>query len=129
MNIPVLIVAIITLVAFLAHLFGGTRETAAIAPAPTPNSKLTAHWVQAMGAFQMLSVDLLAMALLLFAIVFWHLGPGEPLITKLASLLYLAWGIVWIVQVLWLKAPSVGLFRLPHWVVWFLCAGLLFYGS
>ena len=57
MNIPVLIVACITGLAVIAHILGGTHETARLAPEPS-EGKLSAHWVQAMCAFQMLSVDL-----------------------------------------------------------------------
>lgn len=127
MNIPVLIVAIITLGAFIAHVLGGTRETAAIDP--KDDEKLVVFWVQAMCAFQMLSVDLLAISLLLFAIVFWDLGPGETLILQLASGLYFLWAVVWIAQVQWLKRAPATLLRLPHWIIWLLCSGLLFFGS
>ena len=61
LNFWVLSVACITLVAFLAHVLIGTRETATIVP-PSSDDKLTTSWVQAMCAFQMLSVDLLAVA-------------------------------------------------------------------
>jgi len=128
MNIPVLIVAVVTLLAFLAHLFGGTRETAAIAPAEGED-KLAAHWVQAMCAFQMLAVDLLVVAVALFAIVFTDLGPHESLIIQGFALLFFLWGTVWVIQVVWLKHEAVGLLRLPHWIVWFVCALLLLYGS
>jgi len=128
MNIPVLIVACITLLAFIAHLFGGTRETAAIAPS-ADNRKLTAHWVQAMCAFQMLAVDLLFVSGLLFALVFMDFGAVENTILLVLSLLYFLWGIVWVVQLVWLKAPGATLLRLPHWLVWFVCAGLLFWGA
>ena len=67
MDIPVLIVACIMAIAVVAHVFGETRETARIAPDPSAQN-LTRHWAQAMGAFQMLSVDLLAIALLLFGV-------------------------------------------------------------
>jgi len=127
MNIPVLIVAIITMIAFVAHVFGGTRETAAIAP--EKGDRLVVSWVQAMCAFQMLAVDLLALALLLFAVAIWDLGPGETLILQLASALYLLWAVVWVAQVLWLRRPSATLLKLPHWIVWSLCSGLLFFGS
>ena len=126
MNIPVLIVAIVMLIAVVAHVFGGTRETASIAP---EDDKLTASWVQAMCAFQMLAIDLLAVAALLFAILFWDLGAVEPILLRLLSLLFLLWGIVWVAQVLWLRRPSASLLRLPHWVIWFVCAGLLYIGS
>ncbi len=128
MNIPVLLVASITLLAFVAHLIGGTRETAAIAPNPQ-DTTLTKHWVQAMCAFQMLSVDLLAVSLALFAIALWDMGPHEPQIILGFTLLYLAWAIVWIIQLRLLNRPPATLLTLPHWTVWLLCAGLLIWGS
>lgn len=127
MNIPVLIVAVIMALVVVAHVFGGTRETASIEP--EGEDKLILAWVQAMCAFQMLSVDLLAVALLLFAIVFWDLGTAEALILKLLSLLFLLWGVVWVGQVLWLKRPAAKLLKLPHWSVWLVCSGLLYFGS
>lgn len=128
MNIPVLIVACVTMLAFFAHAFGGTRETAAIAPLPE-SKKLTAHWVQAMCAFQMLAIDLLFVSVLLFTICFRDFGAVEGTILQLLSLLFFLWGTVWVIQMLWLKRSGVALFRLPHWLVWFVCSGLLFVGS
>lgn len=125
MNIPVLIVAIIMALAVVAHIIGGTRQTADIAP---EKDELTASWVQAMCAFQMLAVDLLAVALLLGAVLIWDMGPVEQVILRLLSLLFLLWGLVWVAQVLWLRRPSATLLRLPHWAVWFLCSGLLYAG-
>jgi hypothetical protein len=127
MNIPVLIVACIMAIAVVAHVFGGTRETARIAPDPSAQN-LTRHWVQSMGAFQMLSVDLLAITLLLFGVALWDLGPAEDLILKGLIALFCSWGIVWFVQVQWLKRTGAGILQLPHWVIWFICAGLLFFG-
>lgn len=128
MNIWVFSVACITLAAFLAHLVIGTRETASIAPSAS-DDKLTTHWVQAMCAFQMLSVDLFVVAVALFGITFTDLGPLErPAILVLSALFFL-WGLVWIVQMKWLNRPVVTLWRLPHWLVWFVCAGLLYFGG
>jgi hypothetical protein len=127
MNIPVLIVASIMGIVVIAHVFGGTRETARIAPDPAaPN--LNRYWVQAMGAFQMLSVDLLAVSLLLFGVALWDLGPAEAMIIKGLIALFFLWGLVWFVQVQWLKRPGAGILQLPHWIIWFLCAGLLTLG-
>lgn len=125
MNIAVLIVASTTLMALAAHTAVGTRETASIEP--REGGKLVTAWVQAMCAFQMLSVDLLAVSLLLFAIGIWDLGPAEGLIVQLLSGLYLMWGVVWVVQLRWLNRPAATLLGLPHWTVWFLCSGLLFF--
>ena len=128
MEIPELIVACVSLLAVVAHVLGGTRETAAIRPSGH-DEKLTAHWIQAMCAFQMLSVDLLAVSLLLFAIAFWDLGPSEETYVLLLSLLFFLWGTVWAFQAWWIKKTPQYLFRLPHWVVWFACSGLLYWGT
>ncbi|MEP1964661.1 hypothetical protein [Tateyamaria sp.] len=127
MNVPVLIVASIMAIVVVAHVFGGARETARIAPNPSA-ANLTRHWVQAMGAFQMLSVDLLAVTLLLFGVALWDLGPAEDLILKGLIALFCLWGIVWFAQVQWLKRTGAGILQLPHWMIWFFCAGLLFVG-
>lgn len=127
MNIPVLIVACIMAIAVVAHVFGGTRETARIAPDPA-EAKLTRHWVQAMAAWQMLSADLLAVAVILFGLALWDVGPGEDLVLKGLISLFCFWGIVWFVQVHWLKRACAGVLHLPHWIIWFVCAGLLVLG-
>ncbi|GAA6176354.1 hypothetical protein [Sulfitobacter pacificus] len=128
MNIPVLIVASITLLATIAHVVGGTRETASLAP-PSDDTTRTPHWVQAMCAFQMLTVDLLAVSLALFAIALWDMGPHEAAFITGFGLLYLAWAVAWVIQLRWLNRASASLLRLPHWTVWLLCAALLLIGG
>ncbi|WP_300010192.1 hypothetical protein [uncultured Roseobacter sp.] len=128
MNIWVLCVACITLIAFFAHVIVGTKETATLAPR-TADEKRTTNWVQAMCVFQMLSVDLLVVAVTLFAIAFIDIGPLERPATLLLSLLFFIWGLVWVVQMKWLNRPAVTLWRLPHWVVWFFCSALLYLGG
>lgn len=86
MNILVLIVAILLAFAVVAHVISGTRQTADIAP---EKGQLTASWVQAMCAFQMLVIDLLTVALLLGAVLIWDMGPEEQVILRLLSLLFL----------------------------------------
>jgi hypothetical protein len=126
MELPELIVGCITLTALIAHVLIGTRETAALKP---DDSHLTTHWVQAMSAFQMLSVDLLVVCALLFAIAIFDLGPIEPALVLLLAALFLLWGLVWILQTLWLQREFRALLRLPHWLVWFFCSGLLFWAA
>ncbi len=127
MNIPVLIIACFMVLVVLAHVLGGTRETAKIEPQDTaPN--LTQHWVQAMCAFQMLSVDLLVVTVLLFAVALWDLGSAEPYVLMSLIGVFCLWGLVWIIQMRWLNRPGTGLLRLPHWIVWFVCAGILSLG-
>jgi hypothetical protein len=58
----------------------------------------------------------------------WDLGPAEAMIIKGLIALFFLWGLVWFVQVQWLKRPGAGILQLPHWIIWFLCAGLLTLG-
>lgn len=124
MNIPVLVVASIMSLAVVAHVLVGTRETATLRPACDGDGKKRAHWVQAMSAFQMLSVDLVAVTALLFWLAFGDVPYGAQLQAAL-GLIFLAWGCVWLLQMVFLRQSGVTIWRLPHWVVWFFCAGVL----
>ncbi len=53
MNVPVLIVACLSLVAVIAHIFSGTKDSASIAP-DKDSIRLEKNWKQSMCAFQML---------------------------------------------------------------------------
>ena len=55
-----------------------------------------------MCAFQMLTVDLAVVALLLFGVAFGTFGAAEPLVLKALIALFCLWGLVWVVQVRWL---------------------------
>ncbi len=96
MNIPVLIVASFSLLAVIAHIFGGTKETASISPNES-DIKLTRSWKQAMCAFQMLAIDLIAVTIAMFTISLTEIIPFEYELTLFLSLLYLLWGVVCLV--------------------------------
>ena len=128
MNIPVLIVACFSLLAVIAHIIGGTKETASIAPDQT-NIKLTYNWKQSMCAFQMLAIDLIAVTAVLFTVSLTELITFEYELTLFLSLLYLLWGIVWLLQLFWLKSDAKTFLFLPQWVFWFIGSGLLYWGA
>lgn len=128
MNIPVLIVACLTLFAVIAHVIGGTKETASIAP-DTSQPSLVRNWKQAMCAFQLVTIDLIAVTLTLFVLALTDWIAFASQLTLLLSLLYLLWGVIWLVQLAWLKSDGKTYLYLPHWLFFFVCAGLLFVGS
>ena len=128
MNIQVLIVACITLLAFIAHVIGGTKENASLVP-KAGDFKLVTSWKQSMCAFQMLSVDLLAVSVTLFTVPLTDLIPVEKEVTLFLSFLFLLWGIVWLMQLAWLKSNRKSYLYLPQWVFWFACSGLLYWGA
>jgi hypothetical protein len=60
--------------------------------------------------------------------LFGILGPTEDLIPKGLIALFCLWAIAWIIQIRWLNRADAGLLKLPHWIVWFICAGVLSLG-
>ncbi len=128
MNIPVLIVACLSLLAVIAHIVGGTIESASIAPSKT-NEKLTRNWLQSMCAFQMLAIDLLLVTIVLFLISLTDFIAFEHELTLLLSLLFFLWGVVWLIQLFWLKSKVKTYLLLPQWIFWFICSALLYWGA
>jgi hypothetical protein len=128
MNIPVLIVASFSLLAVIAHIFGGTKETASISPNEN-NIELTRSWKQAMCAFQMLAIDLIAVTITMFTIALTEVIPFEYELTLFLSLLYFLWGVVWLIQLIWLKSSAKTFMYLPQWIFWFVGSGLLYIGA
>lgn len=136
MNIQVFIVACITALAFIAHLFSGTRESLSISPLKTGaegNShdldSLNKNWIQSMCAFQMISVDLLILSGLLFVISLTDIVPFERVVILSLSVLYLLWGLAWLIQLLALKAKLKNYLHLGQWMFWLISSGLLCWGS
>jgi len=128
MNTPVLIVACISSLAVVAHVFGGTAETASLSP-DSNDEKLTRSWKQTMCAFQMLAIDLLAVSVTLFVIALTDIITFEYELTLFLSLLFFLWGVVWLIQLLWIKSNAKTYLILPQWVLWFICSGLLYWGA
>ena len=112
MNIPVLITACISLLAFVAHTFVGTRECALLSPlsytnnSGAENQKLIQHWKQSMCAFQMLTVDLFLLTIVLFVIALTEVIPFEAELILFLSLVFCLWGIVWLIHLICLKTEA-----------------------
>jgi hypothetical protein len=128
MNIPVLIAACISLLALIAHTFFGTKETATLSPT-NEDQRLIYHWKQSMCAFQMLTIDLLLVTTTLFIISVTDIISFEYELTLFFSLLFFLWGVVWLIQLLWLKTKAKTYLILAQWIFWFICSGLLFWGA
>ena len=128
MNIPVLIVACISLLALMAHTFVGTKENASISP-NEDDEKLNQNWKQSMCAFQMLTIDLLLVTVTLFAISLTDIISFEYELTLFLSFVFFLWGIIWLIQLFWLKSKAKTYLLLSQWVFWFVCSGLLYWGG
>ncbi len=128
MNIPVLVVAIVMTLTVLAHVIGGTRETATLEPKGA-SGKPMANWVQTMSAFQMLTLDLIVVTGLLYVIALRNVLPAEPQITLGLAVYFALQGLLWLGHILWLARPGATALSLPHWLVWLVLAGLLVLGA
>ena len=97
MNIPFAAAALLLSVAFFAHLFVGTRETLSLKPdAENSTQQSTRNWMQAVCAFQLVSVDLLLLAatacLLAFTRVFDGMeAAAARFVAAYLGLWYAAW--------------------------------------
>jgi hypothetical protein len=82
-----------------------------------------------MCAFQLVSVDLLALSLVLYLLAFTEvLQPAREIAWGMSGI-YLLWGLSWLVQLFALKRKAADYLRLGHWSFWYLCAGLVYWGS
>lgn len=137
MNTPIAIVAAVTLIAFLLHISGGVWESLKIKPSRVlkgeqPTSELAIYdrmWTQSLCAFQMLGIDLLLMAIVLYLLAATGLIVQERGTALICAGVFALWGIIWLVQMLLLKRPLKEYLLLPHWAIWFVCSLLVYYGS
>jgi hypothetical protein len=137
LNYPIAIAGGLTVLAFVAHVTGGLRQSLSIAPTKLAGSHiergalevLDRNWVQTMCAFQLVTIDLLALSGVLYLLAFTNvLAPRQPIAFAVAAL-YFLWGCSWLVQLFALKRRPKDYLFLGHWTFWFLCAGLVFWGA
>lgn len=137
MNYPIAVVGGLTLLAFVAHVTGGIRQSLSIQPAkvadrhkdPARLEVLERNWVQSMCAFQLVTVDLLALSGILFLLAFTDVLAQKQLIGFALAGLYFLWGCSWLAQLVALKRQPKDFLLLGHWVFWFVCSGLIYWGS
>lgn len=136
MNDQLAAVGGLTVLALFAHIFGGIRQSLSVAPArlagkerPTNFEALERNWVQAMCAFQLVTIDLLVLSALLFSLAFTDVFQQEQLIGFGLALVYFLWGCSWLVQLLALRRRATDYLRLPQWAFWFGCSALIYWGS
>lgn len=134
MNLPFAIVGVLVLVALLAHVFMGLRETLSIHPerdgADGPTSaRLERNWMQALCAFQLVSVDLLVLASFALLLAFTDVVPQRRLVANALGVFFAFWGLAWLIQLVVLRAPRRNYLLLGQWILWFVCAALAGWGA
>ena len=136
MNYPLAIAGGLTLVAFLAHVFVGIRESLSVEPARLVDKNtvedyktLDRNWVQSMCAFQLVSVDLLVLSALLLVLAFTDFFIQKQLIGFGLAAFYFLWGCAWFLQLFSLRRKPEDYLLLGHWVFWFGCSALIYWGA
>ena len=136
MNYQLAIVGGLTALALFAHLFGGLRQLLSVEPAKlTDKAKLAnfetleRNWVLSMCAFQLVTVDLLALSTLLFFLAFTDVFAQKQLMGFALAALYFLWGCAWFVQLFTLQRKAADYLLLGQWVFWFGCSALIYWGS
>ena len=103
MNTPIAIVAGLMLIAFFLHISGGVWETLKIRPSSISAGKQSASeltpydriWTQSLCAFQMLGIDLLLMATVLYLLAATDVIVQKRSAALVCAAVFLLWGIVW----------------------------------
>lgn len=135
MNYPITIAGSIIFLAFLAHTFVGIREALSTRPrgefAEVDNEAVTIerNWVQSLCAFQLVTVDLFVVSVVLFILGTTELLPARRELALIAAGFFVLWGAAWLVQLLVLRRSLKDYLLLGQWAVWFVCSGLLLWGA
>ena len=136
-NYPITAALALIVLAFFAHITVGLIESFSVRPARNGGAskadpdfaKIERNWVQLMCAFQLVSVDLAVVALILYLLAFTdYLMPAQSIAVGM-SVLFVLWGISWLLQLSFLKRPSRDYLFLGQWSFWFLCSGLTYWGA
>ena len=127
MNIYWLIAGLLASIAAVAHMVVGTRETLTTRISPE-HTRPYQNWVQAYGAWHLVSVDLLGLAAVLFWMAFTPLHPAHNLVSQGIIFWMGGWTVAWIVSV-GLSADNTLVYRkLLQWIL-FVIIGMLVYGG
>ena len=135
MNYPITIAGSIVFLAFIAHTFVGNRQALSTRPRESPKEDgneagtVERNWVQSLCAFQMVTVDLFVLSVLLFLLGTTDVLPARRELALITAGFFVLWGAAWVVQLLVLRRPLKEYLLLGQWVFWFLCAGLLLWGA
>ncbi|SMO56628.1 hypothetical protein [Melghirimyces algeriensis] len=131
MNVPVLIAAVLSGLAFLAHTFMGDREIQLLRPEKKQDD---AHnrmekWTMSRCGWHWISFDLFATSTVLFLILFTNIIIHEQFLLTLLGLYYFGYGTVWLITIKISKPFPYNYFRLWQWSLLYIIGGLVFWGS
>jgi hypothetical protein len=128
MNIILIIANILVVFTFIAHTYFGDREYMLIEP-KDGNIDKQEKWTMGRGAFHIVSADFLLASVGLFLINFTSVFTEKKLLLDILAIYFLLYGLGFLIAVLISKKFSNNLFKLAQWILMFLIAGLIYWGS
>lgn len=128
MNLTLLVVNILTLLAFLVHAIMGTRELTLLEPDPQSADweKRQEKWTMtARCGWHWISVDLLFASIAMGLINFSDVLPSEQVILQMLSLYFLGYAIVWLIAIAMAKSFKNNYLKLGQWILLLAISGLI----
>jgi hypothetical protein len=128
MNIILIIANILVVLTFIAHTYFGDREYMLLEP-KDGNIDKQEKWTMGRGAFHFVSADFLLASVGLFLINFTSVFTEKKLLLDILAFYFLLYGLSFLIAVLISKKFTNNLFKLAQWILMFLIAGLIYWGS
>ena len=124
MNYWFLSAGVLSALAFLAHLIQGSKETRMLRVSEAPEQ----HYLQAFASFQLISVDLFLLALLLGWLAIDTNPERLHLLGPMLLIWMGGWLLAWLFSLILTKEGKKYFGKLPQWTL-FLVLGILIYGG
>lgn len=121
MNIPLLMAGILTAITALVHSIAGEITTVR----PLVNAELQpVPKLELRAAFYIVTVHLFASTIMLFVLAF--AANRDVVMGRFLAIQFFGYGVAFLGLAV---VKRVGLFQVPQWIVFFLMAGLTYWGT
>ena len=131
MNIPILIAAILTLLAFFIHALSGDKDLHFFYPAgdTDPTFHKLEKWTTIRCGWHWISVDLLMAAIFLFLMLFSEIVQDKIFFMRLLSIYFLAYGLIFLLVITLTKSFPNNYLKIGQWLLMLLLSGIIYWGS
>jgi hypothetical protein len=127
MNVALLAANALVLLTFIAHTFWGDNEYKILEPVDGSTDHQE-KWTMGRGAFHIVSADFLLAFIGLTLINFTEYVKEKSLLLTLLALYFFAYGLAFLLTLIFSKKFKNSFFRLGQWLLLFAIAGLIYWG-
>jgi len=136
MDLFYLAAGVLVALTFIAHTFFGTKESLKAEPNDQQStdcidsaSKKQQYWIQSVCAFQLVTVDLFIVCVILFVMGLTDVISFESELAYCLAVYFFLWGIAWLVQLSFLRKSNEQYYLLGQWAIFFLISGVILGGA